>query len=447
MTRSYPRRFVVAAMAVAGLMLTAPAMVGQSAKPAAQSLSATDAYYIKGMLKSAYEAVKLHYYDPAFHGLDWDARYREFDNKLKLASSVDEGQMVVAAFLDGLHDSHTYFEPPARSFDVDYGYLMSLIGDEAFITHVRPGTDAASKAKPGDRVVTINGYNIDRDGFLKMQYILNALAPRTATELRLTDTAGADRIVTVTSTVRKRRIARLMTNGNEITDVQRQREDAMRWMRQQHKEIGDVMIWKMPVFFADNSEVDGLFNTARKHAALILDLRGNPGGRIDTLARMLGNVFDRDVPIATRKARGSTRVLGAPTRGGNAYTGKLIVLIDSESGSAAELFARVIQLEHRGIVIGDRSAGAVMEALAYPFGLGNDNLLYYVVSVTDADLIMRDGRSLERMGVIADEPATPSAQDVASGRDPVLAKAAQLAGLTLDPVAAGKLFPFEWRPF
>src|SRR4030095_9509895 len=116
-------------------------------------------------------------------------------------------------------------------------------------------------------------------------------------------------------------------------------------------------------------------------------------------------------------------------------------------GSAAELFARVIQLEHRGLVIGDRSAGAVMEAHPYFFGLGTDNRLQYAIAVTDANIIMRDGMSLERLGVMPDELLQPSAQDLATGRDPVLARAAQLAGLTLDPAPAGELLPFEWHPF
>ena len=37
------------------------------------------------------------------------------------------------------------------------------------------------------------------------------------------------------------------------------------------------MIWKMPWFYADSSELNALFGKARKHKTLILDLRGNPG--------------------------------------------------------------------------------------------------------------------------------------------------------------------------
>ena len=51
-----------------------------------------------------------------------------------------------------------------------------------------------------------------------------------------------------------------------------------------------------------------------------------------------------------------------------------------------------MQLEHRGTVIGDRSAGAVMEARGYSYSQGTDVKFFYSFSVTDADLIMADGK-------------------------------------------------------
>jgi len=75
--------------------------------------------------------------------------------------------------------------------------------------------------------------------------------------------------------------------------------------------------------------------------------------------------------------------------------------------------------------------------------VGLDVVIFYGASITVSDLIMPDGKSLEKVGVTPDEVRLPTAQDLAAGRDTVLSYAASLFGVTLDPVEAGKLFPIE----
>jgi C-terminal processing protease CtpA/Prc len=403
----------------------------------------------RGILRHAYENVKKHYYDPKFHGLDIDARYHEFDAKIQNASSLSQAFGLVAGFLDGLNDSHTFFEPPARPYRLDYGYRMQIFGENAFITRVRPGTDAESKVHPGDQVLGYNNFAVNRADFWKLSYYFNSLSPQKASILALRDPHGEDKHLTVDAKVREVKKVLDFTGADGAWDIWqfiRDEENADHIVRQRYYETGDVMIWKMPEFLLTDTEVDHMFGIARKHKALILDLRGNPGGAALTLEHMLGNVFDHDVKIADRVGRKQLKPAIAKTRGASAYSGKLVVLIDSGSASAAELFPRVIQLEHRGIVLGDRTMGAVMEALGYGNSQGTDTIIFYSFSITDADLIMKDGKSLEHVGVTPDEVIIPTAQDLSTGRDPALSRAAELAGVTIEPAAAGKMFPFEWLP-
>ncbi len=124
----------------------------------------------------------------------------------------------------------------------------------------------------------------------------------------------------------------------------------------------------------DPAQVDTEFAKVKKVGNLVLDLRGNHGGYTETLKAMVGNVFDHDVKIADRVARKDAKPMIAKPRPGHPFNGKVIVLVDSQSASAAELFARVIQLEKRGTVLGDTSAGAVMESLHYSESSGGNTI-------------------------------------------------------------------------
>jgi len=84
-----------------------------------------------------------------------------------------------------------------------------------------------------------------------------------------------------------------------------------------------------------------------------------------------------------------------------------------------------------------------MESRRFSDQVGLDVVIFYGASITVSDLIMPDGKSLEKVGVTPDEVRLPTAQDLAAGRDTVLSYAASLFGVTLDPVEAGKLFPIE----
>ncbi len=411
-----------------------------------QKIDKITAERVQQMLRNAHDEVKKNYYDTKFHAIDWDAKYHEFDEKLKQIATLGQGFSMVAGLMMTLNDSHTFFLPPPRPVRVDYGFRLQMVGDRAFIARVRPGTDAESKVHPGDEVIAYNSFLVNRDSLWKMNYYYNRLSPLPGSVLVLKDPAGQQREVKVEAKVKQLKRVLDLTQGTDLLQLVREAENADHQVRQRYVEIGEVMIWKMPEFVLNDTEVAHMFGIVRKHNALVLDLRGNPGGAVETLERMLGSVFDHDVKIADRIGRKELKPQTAKTHGKDSFDGKLVVLIDSDSASASELFARTVQLEKRGTVIGDRSSGSVMEAKRYSEAEGADTKIFYSFSVTDADLIMKDGKSLEHVGVVPDEVVLPTARDLAEAKDPALVRAAELAGVHLDPAQAGKMFPIEWLP-
>ena len=412
---------------------------------AQQQMSKFDRDRAEEMLQMVASDVRTNYYDPKFHGLDWDDTVAESKQKIERETSMNMSLSHIAAALDKLNDSHTFFMSPQHAYHHDYGWQYQMIGDRCFITQVRPNSDAESKGvKPGDEILGLNGFAPRRDILWKMQYVFSILRPQPALRLDLQDPAGQQRKVEVAAKIREMKRVTDLTHGSDIWDLVREGESQEHMMRARTAEYGDqLLVLKVPEFAFTPSEVETMINKARKHQALIADLRGNPGGSVETLKYLVGGMFENEVKIADRTGRKERKPeVSKPLH--NPFTGKLVVLVDSRSASAAELFARIVQLEKRGTVIGDRTSGSVMEAKHYSEKVGLDTVIFFGVSVTESDLIMTDGQSLEHKGVTPDEIMLPTAKDLAAGRDPVMAHAAELLGLKLSPEDAGKLFPYEW---
>lgn len=400
------------------------------------------------MLKDVYDGLRKNYYDPKWHGIDLDAQYKKAEATLATARNIGDQFGIIASFLEPLNDSHTFFEPPARDVRREYGYELQMVGDRCFVTAVRPDGPAAEKLSPGDEILAWQGVKPARNTLWKMEYAFDHLYALDVHRFDVRTPDGAERKVEVTAKqTRMKQLLDLTSADGDIWQLIREQENSDHINRQRTEQFpGKLMIWNMPEFDFTDDTADRLLREARKYPALVLDLRGNPGGYVKSLEYLVGGVMDHDVIISKRIGRKpNLKPQVAKARPSSAYKGKLIVLIDSRSASAAELFARVVQLEHRGTVLGDLSSGSVMESRFYPWHQGVDTVFTYGASITDADLIMADGKSLEHTGVTPDELILPTAEDLAKGRDPVLARAAELAGVKLDPSSAGRLFPVEWR--
>lgn len=411
-----------------------------------QGLSALDRERARRMLELVISDLKKNYYDTSFRGMNLDERFKIADEKIRNATSLGQVVGIIAQVMLELNDSHAYFIPPLQTTSADYGWQMQMIGDKCYVVAVKPGSDAEAKGlKPGDEIWSLDGIEPTRDNVWKLTYLYYTLRPRAGMRLVLQDPNGQQREMEVKARIRQR--LSHIDFLREYNDLVREAEDADRFNRHRYVEIGeDLLIWKMPRFDLDEAGVDQMMAKVKKRKALILDLRSNGGGAVLTLTRLVGHFFDRDIKIADRKGRKEMKPMIAQTRGGDrVFTGKLVVLIDSRSGSASELLARVVQMEKRGAVIGDRTMGAVMESRLFPHETGAGSTIFFAASITDANLVMSDGKSLENVGVIPDELLLPTRSDLAAKRDPVMSRAARLVGVQIPPEKAGEMFPIEWR--
>jgi carboxyl-terminal processing protease len=409
-------------------------------------LSSLDRSTIEQMLKETNETVRKQYFDPNFQGADLDASYRKAEQLIAAATSVHQGYEAVNDFLAVLQDSHTHFIPPKQPFEVEQGWRMQMIGDQCLVTHVKKSSDAAAKGlKPGDRILVVDGAKPSRSDWLNLEYQLNVLSQRSSLHLVVAE-AGLQLKMMVVESVVKQLPAQYDLTTNDIWRIQEHNQMAWHRFEARNTEVENVAVLKLPVFAPKNqAAIDSFFHKAEKYPAVIIDLRGNPGGAEDVLLETTSKLFDHEIKIGDTVGRNKTKPLVAKGSGSHAYSGKVIVLIDSQSASSSEIFARVVQLEKRGTVVGDSSAGAVRRVERFNFvhggGWGAGNLFADGVAVTVADLKMTDGGSLEKVGVTPDEVVLPTPEELAAGADPQLARALQLAGAPLSAEKAGKLFP------
>jgi len=434
---------------VLAMILSVSIMVGMSGTAAfSQRTSRSNRETALAMLDVVAADVRKNYYDPKLHGLDWDAKVRQAKEEIEKAPSLEVAYLQIAAVLEALNDSHTYFMSPGFTLKYDYGWQFQMVGNRCYVTHVRPGSDAEAKGiKPGDQLLTLNGFSLTRESLWKMEYVLEALSPMRVLPIEVLSPPRKVLQVDIRARVRQTKVIRDMDDmvGRDKWRLRLDAEEAARMARVKYAELGpELMVVKIPEFGQPELEIEGMIDRARKHKALIVDLRGNPGGAEESLKHWLGGLFSTDVKIADRKDRTKTTIVTAKSDRHHVFSGKLIVLVDSRSASAAELFARVVQIEKRGTVLGDHTSGATMEARFLYHTTGQNPSYDFGAMVTHAELVMVDGKSLEHLGVTPDETLLPLATDIANGSDPVMAHAAAMAGAKLDPASAGKLFPFEW---
>lgn len=409
----------------------------------AQGFDSIEKGRMKGILKIVKSEIKKNYYDPNFHGIDLEARFQTAEEKLSAATSTTQALGIIAQAVIDFNDSHLFLIPPSTGWKVDYGWRSTFYGDKCIITDVKPGSDAEAKGiKRGDQLIAIGSFKVNRKEMWKVNYFYNTISKRKSMNLTVAAPGATEaRTVDIASELKQGpRVVTFTSYFRFDDDFYNEENDKHRFVK-----VGGINIWRMPGWDFDPTLTDSLVGRVNDGTSMIIDLRGNGGGYVKSLEAVAGFFVEKDTQIAELKGRKKMEPQLAKTRGDKRFKGKLVVLIDSESGSASEIFARFVQIEKLGTVIGDVSAGAVMQSRTYDQEMGTDNIVPFAISITNADVIMSDGKSIEHVGVTPDEIINPTPADIAAGKDPVMVRAVESLGGKVDTLEAGKWFPYYWK--
>ena len=175
---------------------------------------------------------------------------------------------------------------------------------------------------------------------------------------------------------------------------------SLKVVRRDGRRIGYVHLWMVARGSAEFL-AEALRGPLARCDALVVDLRGR-GGFADEIPGLLE-------PFRAAKVRG-------PLRGGAAWRKPVAFLIDDRTRSAKEILAWHVREERLGLLIGERTEGAVLGAGFFPLPGG------HYLEAPMMEVPVGDGSSLEGVGVEPTE-AVERAGPFASGRDPLLERA------------------------
>jgi carboxyl-terminal processing protease len=293
------------------------------------------------------------------------------------ADPVDMQQVLyqgaIPALLRTLDPHSIFFDPDQfeqlrkmeQSTQKGFGSVVSLLPGRVIILQTLPGTPSAKAGLvPGDEILAINGYLISRLDLEQLTELLSQSRQRPAQlDVRR---AGATRLMHLT----------LIPEDMQSPSVERAFFVGAG--------IGYVRVGSF-----DRSTAAEIRQAIEKlggdHlAGLVLDLRNNPGGVVDSALDTAALFLEPGTKIFTVRGRNVPEKIEVVPALAKPYKFKLAILINEKTASAAEIVSGAMQDQDRATILGTTSFGKGLVQSVYPLsagaGLALTTALYYTPS-------------------------------------------------------------------
>jgi len=323
---------------------------------------------------------------------------------------VDDVELMrgaIQGMLQALDDPHTsYMDPqefqqanaPLQGEYEGIGAWVDVSGD--YLTIISPMPDSPAEEaglKPGDRVIAVNGEDMTGvDGNLVLREILGP--------------AGTDVVLTV-------------DRGGRVMDITISREK-ITVPSVTGEMLEDNIAYIQLLTYGERTRVElrsELRRLLRENPdGLILDLRNNGGGYLDTAIDVVSEFIDEGVVMYEQFGDGREVEYRARGRG-LATDIPLVVLVNEGTASASEITAGAIQDYGRGVLVGTTTygKGSVQNWILLDDDSG-------AVRVTVARWLTPDRRQIHEVGLEPDVVVELTEEDWEAGRDPQLDAAVEI---------------------
>lgn len=337
----------------------------------------------------------------------WDLVHQEYVDK-----PLDDQKLMhgaISGMLSSLGDPNTaYMDPveyqqanvPLEGSYEGIGAWVDTTGDLMTIISAMPGSPAEKAGlKSGDKIIAVDKENmVGKDPTLTLRKVLGPAGTTVVLTIQREGTAEPFDV----SIVREKIVIPLVT----------------------HKMLDNNIAYLQIMQFGGDTENDvraALKDLLKNNPkGLILDLRNNPGGYLDSAIGIVSQFIPDGVVMVEDHGNGQKTTFDARP-GGIATKIPLVVLVNEGSASASEITAGAIQDRGRGQLVGVTTYGKGTVQSWSPL-MNNEG----AIKVTIARWLTPNGRQINHVGLTPDVEVKMTADDVKANRDPQLDKAIEI---------------------
>jgi len=178
---------------------------------------------------------------------------------------------------------------------------------------------------------------------------------------------------------------------------------------------------------SDVSEVAQDF-AAKGVKAVVIDVRDNPGGYLDSSVRISSEFLSSGVVVEERSRTEKNKVIKAQS-GGSLTQVPVIILVNNGSASASEILAGALRDNGRAVLVGEKTygKGSVQEIVCLSGISVRDDCKSDSLKVTVAHWYTPKGINISKEGIQPDVEVKLTTKDYNSNIDPQLQKAIEVA--------------------